>query len=144
MFSGKKPHILYLEDDRDSVELVKFMLGAAEIDMTAVESIEEALRMAQDGDFDLFLLDALLPSGYSYELCPELRAAAPGVPIVFYTALCFPAEIQQGADAGADAYLVKPFMGDLAETLMGVIEDAGRKPRDAGPEMMHHFRSAGI
>jgi DNA-binding response OmpR family regulator len=142
MISEQKAHILYLEDDPDSRDLVKFMLGAAGMDVTAVDSAEEALQLARDGGFDLFLLDALLPSGYSYDLCPELRLAAPTVPIVFYTALGFPAEVQQGADAGADAYLIKPFLGDLAETLMNVIKDSEYRHFDKGPATVNHYRSA--
>lgn len=120
-------HILYLEDDADSIELVKFTLGLAGMRVTAAESSDEALRLAGEESFDLILLDGLLPSGYSFDLCPEFRATAPGTPIVFYTALGFPTEIQQGADAGADAYLVKPFLGDLAETLTKIIENAEAK-----------------
>lgn len=142
MITGRKAHILYLEDDADSVELVRFTLSAAGIGVTVVGSAEEALDLAQREEFDLFLLDGLLPSGYSFDLCPELRTAAPSVPIVFYTALGFPAEVQQGSDAGADAYLVKPFLGNLADTLMKIIEDAKRNTYSSGPGTMNLFRSA--
>lgn len=137
----KKAHVLYLEDDADSIELVKFLLGAADIAVTSVESGDEALRLAETGNFDLFLLDGLLPSGYSFDLCPKLRAAAPGTPIVFYTALGFPADVRQGADAGADAYLVKPYGGDLADTL-GRIIDKARGRAVTIPMDFREFRSA--
>lgn len=142
MRPSTKPHILYLEDDIDSIELVRFTLEAAEMRLTAVDSAEEALHLAGEQEFDLFLLDGLLPSGYSFDVCPKLRIAAPGIPIVFYTALSFPDEVQQGTDAGADAYLVKPFMGDLAETLKEIIlQRSGSRP--ATPtENTDWFRSA--
>lgn len=142
MASARKAHILYLEDDADSVELVRFTLESAGIDVAVVDSGEKALQLVKDREFDLFLLDGLLPSGYSFELCPKLRAAAPSVPIVFYTALGYPSEVQQGTDAGADAYLVKPFMGDLAETLLGIIEEARSKNYRKGPGTPDFFRSA--
>ena len=135
-------HILYLEDDADSIELVRFTLESAGINITVAGTGEEALQLANDQEFDLFLLDGLLPSVYSFELCPKLRSASPNVPIVFYTALGFPAEVQQGTDAGADAYLVKPFMGDLAETLMRIIADARGRNYRTGPGTERHFRSA--
>jgi DNA-binding response OmpR family regulator len=144
MDTAQKAHILYLEDDPDSVDLVRFTLNSAGIDVTAIDSFDEALRLAQSGEFDLFLLDALLPSGLSYEICPGLRAAAPRVPIVFYTALGFPAEVQQGADAGADAYLIKPFMGDLAETLKRVISESRIKAYNSGPTIADDFRRAAL
>lgn len=142
MASLVKAHILYLEDDADSIDLVRFTLESAGMGLTVVGSGEEALRLASDQEFDLFLLDGLLPSGYSFELCPKLRAAAPNVPIVFYTALSFPTEIQQGTDAGADAYIVKPFMGDLAETLTRIIEDSGGSNYRTSPEAPDLFSSA--
>ncbi|MCC6327536.1 MAG: response regulator [Acidobacteria bacterium] len=119
------PHILYLEDDPDSVELVRFTLEAAGMHLTAGDSIEDFVRLASQQDFDLFLLDGLLPSGYSFEICPRLRSLAPLVPIVFYTALGFPDEVRKGTDAGADEYLIKPYMGDLAETLKKIIAQGG-------------------
>lgn len=137
MISPQNIHVLYLEDDQDSVELVKFTLGLAGMSVTAVDSVEEALRLAKEGDYDLFLLDGLLPTGYSFDLCPELREAAPTVPIVFYTALGFPTEVRQGADAGADAYLVKPFMGDLAETLATIVRDARNQSFDPNHAIPH-------
>lgn len=142
MASIEKAHILYLEDDPDSVELVKFTLAAAGMDLTVVDSPDEVLRLARSGDFDLFLLDGLLPSGYSFEICPQLREAAPDVPIVFYTALGFPDEVQQGTDAGADAYLVKPFMGNLAETLTEIMEGTKRPGHNNNPGTMNYFRIA--
>lgn len=141
MNTTPKPHILYLEDDPDSVELVRFTLHFAGMEITVVDTGGDALEMAKDGLFDLFLLDGLLPSGYSFDLCPKLRAAAPNVPIVFYTALGFPGEVQQGTDAGADAYLLKPFAGDLAETLLKIIEDSRTTGYNNGPRDPSMFRS---
>ena len=142
MTTFENANILYLEDDADSAELVKFMLNAAGMTVTVAESGEEALRLARTTNFDLFLLDGLLPSGYSFDLCPEFRKAAPTVPIVFYTALGFPAEVQQGADAGADAYLVKPFLGDLGETLWKIIHRARNRSYNNPQMLMDRFRSA--
>lgn len=134
--------ILYLEDDPDTVDLVRFTLESAGMDVTVADSGDEALAIARDGEFDLFLLDGLLPSGYSFDLCPELRAAAPGVPIVFYTGLGYPAEVQQGADAGADAYLIKPFTGDLSETLADIIARSRTHAYSAPPALMSRSREA--
>ena len=119
------PHdtkILYLEDDRDSIELVAFTLGLENIQVRSVSTAEEALELALTDDFDLYLLDGLVESGYSFELCRQLRESNPDVPVVFYTALGFPQDIREGVSAGADAYLVKPFVGDLAATIRHTIE----------------------
>ncbi len=115
--------ILYLEDDPSSIELVEFTLGLANMDVVSTASCEEAEWLACSRKFDLYLLDGLLPSGYSFDLCRKLRQTDPRVPIAFYTALGFPSEVEKGGDAGADAYLLKPFLGDLAETLATLIRD---------------------
>ena len=109
--------VLYLEDDQDSIELVTFTLGLDQIQVTPVSTCEEALELAMSRKFDLYLLDGLLDSGYSFELCRRLREFDPDAPVVFYTAHGFTQDIKDGVSAGADAYLVKPFAGDLAETL---------------------------
>ncbi len=140
--TSRRAHVLYLEDDADSVELVNYTLAAAGIAVTAVDSADQALQLAAEREFDLFLLDGLLPTGYSFDLCPKLRAAAPGTPIVFYTALGFPTEVQQGADAGADAYLVKPFLGDLAETLTAIMEGSRNKLYGANPNAVNELSRA--
>ncbi len=113
--------ILYLEDDPDSVELVSFTLGLDKIGVKAVSNAEEALESVMIEEFDLFMLDGLVDTGYSFELCRKLRKLCPSIPIAYYTALGFPQDIQNGLKAGADIYLVKPFVGDLAHTIRQAI-----------------------
>ena len=113
--------VLYVEDDEDTVEMVTYMLGMSGIEVVSVSSSNEAVRLAKDDLFDLYLLDGLLPAGYCFELCKELRENDPEVPIVFYSGLGFPADLKRGAEAGADLNLVKPYPGDLAETITETI-----------------------
>jgi DNA-binding response OmpR family regulator len=122
-----KMKVLYVEDDPDSIELVTFSLGLEQIEVTTASSAEAALAIAGQQKFDLYLLDGLLDSGYSYELCGRLREQDPDSPVVFYTALGFPQDIKKGVAAGADAYLVKPFVGDLAATLRRAVLDKKRQ-----------------
>ena len=123
MIEKRKISVLYLEDDQDSIELVTFTLGLDQIKVTAVSKFDHALELAASGNFDLYLLDGLVDSGYTFEFCRELRRAEPNAPIVFYSALGFPQDIKEGVAAGADAYLVKPFVGDLAQTLRRVMNE---------------------
>jgi two-component system, OmpR family, copper resistance phosphate regulon response regulator CusR len=123
MAAEKNINVLYLEDDQDSIELVKFTLGLDGINVRPVSTFEDALEMAQSGRFDLYLLDGLLQSGYSFDLCRQLRDLDPNVPIVFYSALGFPSDIKEGVSAGADVYLIKPFAGDLSATVRETIAE---------------------
>ena len=124
--------VLYLEDDEDTVEMVTFMLSLSGIDVVTVSSSKEAARLAKSEPFDLYLLDGLLPTGNSFDLCRELRRHDASVPVIFYSALGFPADIREGAEAGADAYLVKPYSGDLAETIQKTIARAKTNAASAG------------
>ncbi len=126
---------MYLEDEADSIELVTFTLGLGNFDITTVSSFDAAIEHAKSGRYDLYLLDGLVDSGYSFELCRKLKAIDPATPIVFYTALGFPQDIKDGVAAGADAYLVKPFSGDLAETLRRTIEE--KRLKMANPPAPH-------
>ena len=126
-------HVLYLEDDEDTIELVTFSLGLEKIMVTPVSSKDEALDRIRKENFDLYLLDGLVESGYSFDFCRQLREYDPYGPIVFYTALGFPQDVKEGVAAGADAYLIKPFVGDLAETLRKVIAEKTRSTRTILP-----------
>lgn len=125
--------VLYLEDDEDSVEMVTFMLSLSGIDVVAASTSKEAANLAKTENFDLYLLDGLLPCGNSLELCRELREYAPSTPIVFYSALGFQTDVQKGLEAGATAYLVKPYSGDLSQTILKIIGDAKINEKPAGP-----------
>ena len=104
-----KIRVLYLEDDEDSREMVTFMLNLSGIEVSSVTSSKDAARLAKSEIFDLYLLDGLLPTGDSLQLCRDLRADNPSTPIIFYSALGFQSDIQKGFEAGANDYLVKPF-----------------------------------
>lgn len=124
MTAGNEIRVLYLEDDEDTLEMVRFMLDLSGIEVASATTSDEAERLAKSGRFDLYLLDGLLPSGNSLNLCREMRKFSPSTPVVFYSALGFKEDIAKGLEAGADAYLVKPYSGDLAETILRVIEKA--------------------
>jgi len=67
------------------------------------------LRMALATTYDLLILDNLLPSLSGLEVCRQVRAHNPAVPILMLTALGETEDKIRGLDAGADDYLVKPF-----------------------------------
>lgn len=121
METPSKPNVLFLEDDADTRSLVQFSLEQAGINVFAVETVFQAWEVADANAIDLYLLDGLIPHGDSLELCRDLRSFAPTKPIVFYSGLAYEADIQKGIDAGATAYLVKPYSGDLAEEVLRYI-----------------------
>src|SRR5688500_13221714 len=107
-----KPTILFLDDDPDTREMVAVTLRLAGMNVILAKTRSEAWKLANEVWFELYLLDGLLPNGDSFQLCADLREFAPYTPIVFYSGLAFEKEIQRGFDAGANAYLTKPYDGN--------------------------------
>lgn len=101
-------HILYIEDHADTRELVTLVLGESNHRVTTACSIKDALGLAREQQFDLYILDSWLPDGTGIDLCQRLREFDHGTPIMFLSALAFEADKQAAFDHGAQRYLVKP------------------------------------
>lgn len=81
----------------------------------AVTTADHGLRgrdLARDGDFDLIVLDVMLPGIDGFEICRELRAAGLLTPVLFLTARDAPDDRIEGFVNGGDDYLTKPFSVD--------------------------------
>ena len=121
--------VLYVEDDPDSCDLVETMLRFANIDVTHTGSIDNAWKRAISESFDLYLLDGKVEDVRTLGLCGKLHQRSPQIPILFYSGLAGPDDIQEGLSAGAREYLVKPYFGDLAETVTNTV-NIGSARRD--------------
>ncbi|MEA2360763.1 MAG: two-component system, OmpR family, response regulator [Solirubrobacteraceae bacterium] len=86
----------------------------------------EALRRVRPGEFDVVVLDVMLPDVDGFEACRRLRTAGVWVPIIMLTARDAVDDRVRGLDAGADDYLTKPF--SLAELLARLRALARRGP----------------
>lgn len=121
--------ILYAEDNADSRDLVTMMCGLSNIEVVTSETVTEAWRLAQSEQFDLYLLDTRFPGEDGLELCRRLRSYAPHTPILIYSGNAYETDKKKGLAAGANDYLTKPFMGDLAETIRQSIEQTKKTMR---------------
>lgn len=121
MTQFKHKRVLYAEDDEDSRIMVTTMLGFASIDVTTARTIAEAWELGLPGKFDLYLLDSRFPDGSGVELCRRLHERDPQTPVVFYSGDVFETDVRTGLDAGARAYLAKPYIHDLSETILRTI-----------------------
>lgn len=122
--------ILIAEDEPDIRDLIALTLNFSGFDVVVAVDGEEALKYAQNEEFDLILLDVRMPRMSGYEVCRQLRQlpATKDVPIVFLSAKGQETEMQAGLDAGADEYILKPFApSKLAVDLKRILED--RVPR---------------
>ena len=106
--------ILIAEDERDIRDLVAFTLRFAGHEVFAASDGEEAVEMAPQVNPDLILMDVRMPRMTGYEAFKVMTANPDlkDIPVVFLSAKGQENEIQQGLDAGAEAYLLKPFAPD--------------------------------
>jgi two-component system OmpR family response regulator len=101
--------ILVVEDEPKMGELLSRGLCEEGFYAEVATTGQDALWLAETGDWDALVLDLMLPDLSGVEVCRRLRAARNWVPVLVLTARAeVPARVQ-GLDAGADDYLVKPF-----------------------------------
>ena len=115
--SETKCRILYVDDHEDSAEMLKLMLSAENFDVQIAQSMEEALAKAHAHQFDLYVLDKRLPDGSGTDLCRMLCETTPGVPCIFYSGDTYELHRQEAMAAGARAYVPKPDVDGLIETV---------------------------
>jgi len=102
-------HILIAEDEVRLASALQEILSAAGYDSTIVHDGIHALQQALRVDFDLILLDVMLPEKDGHAIASELRRLHVRSPILMLTAKSSVADKVQGLDAGADDYMTKPF-----------------------------------
>ncbi len=122
MQSPNRPRVLYADDNEDACLMLSTMLGFSSIETTSAKTIDEALRLAQAEQFDLYLLDTRFPEGSGLDLCKQLREFNPQTPIVFYSGNAYEHDKAKGLAAGADAYLVKPDSDTVAATIFRLLK----------------------
>lgn len=118
---AERIRVLYVEDNKDSFDMLQMMLSIAEIDLEPARSVADALTQAGSENFDLYLLDSGLPDGNGFSLCRTLRAVDPGVPILFYSGDAHSEKIKMAMDAGAHGYIIKPHSEKLAGTISQLV-----------------------
>ena len=101
--------ILIVEDDRKLARLLKKGLDEQRHSVTVAFDGAEGLEAAQYGEFDVLVLDVMLPGLDGFSIVRRLRAAGSTTPILLLTARDAPEDVVIGLDAGADDYLTKPF-----------------------------------
>jgi two-component system response regulator PilR (NtrC family) len=113
----KKCRILYVDDHDDSAEMLKLILADEDYDVDSARSMEQALQMTSENTFDLYVVDKRLPDGSGLELLKKLNELTPHVPCIVYTGDVYEVHRQEALAAGADAYVPKPDIEKLIETV---------------------------
>lgn len=104
------PHLLLVDDDSRLRGLLGRFLGEQGFRVTMAESAVDARDKLRFLDFDLMILDVMMPGETGLSLVESLRSyRAPTMPILLLTARGAPEDVVAGFEAGADDYLGKPF-----------------------------------
>lgn len=118
--------ILLAEDDLAQLEPLRAALSKAGHAVDAVEDGETAAWLLSDKNYDLLILDWMLPKVSGIALCQQYRKAGKTAPVLMLTAKDTTLDKVAGLDAGADDYLVKPI--DVMELLARVRALGRRSP----------------
>jgi DNA-binding response OmpR family regulator len=131
--AGKR--VLVVDDDVKTVELVKLYLNRDGYRVLTAYDGAEAIRLAQEGNPDLIVLDLMLPGIDGLEVCRTIREES-DVPIIMLTARTTDEDKLVGLELGADDYVTKPFSPrELAARVRVVLR---RLPGERGPIKIQH------
>jgi DNA-binding response OmpR family regulator len=104
--------ILLVEDDRKVAGFIEQGLREEGYVVDVARDGDEATTMAHVNDYDVILLDVVLPKKNGFQIAAELRREGRSTPILMLTSRDATEDVVRGLDAGADDYLPKPFQFD--------------------------------
>ena len=111
---GHGMRILVVEDDKKVASFLEKGLREEGYSVDVAHDGDDGLMKAHVHDYDLLLLDVMLPGKTGFEIVRELRTRENAVPVLMLTARDAQEDVVMGLDAGADDYLTKPFgFGEL-------------------------------
>lgn len=128
--------ILVVEDEIEFAKTVKAELDFEGYEVTLAHDGLTGLTTAREAEFDLILLDWMLPGLTGVEICRRLRQTSNQVPIIFLTAQNEICDRVSGLDAGANDYLTKPFS---IEELLARVRSTLRRRADNNRHKSEHI-----
>ena len=120
--------ILVIEDEKKSAQFLEKGLKESGYEVDTAEEGNAGLRHALDGNYDLLILDIMLPGRDGLSILDEVRKAGKRTPVLFLTAKDTVDDRVKGLELGADDYLVKPFaFSELLARIRSVIRRGGSR-----------------
>ncbi len=123
-------NILLVEDEPRVADFIDRGLRAENHGVTVAPTGREGIDLAKTGDFDVIVLDLMLPDMHGYDVCRRLRLEGNHTPILMLTAMDTAEDKIKGLKIGADDYLTKPF--DFDE-LLARLEALARRAHNFAP-----------
>ena len=134
------PRILLVDDEQSVQKLLAYPLRKEGYEVVPALDGREALERLRDHDFDLVVLDVMLPRVDGFDVCRQIRARST-VPIIMLTAKTEEIDKVLGLELGADDYITKPFSvrefrsrvkAVLRRAALGRVDESGEEPIDDG------------
>ena len=122
--------VLVVDDEKLIVKGIRFSLEQDGMEVDCAYDGEEALEMIRNKEYDIILLDVMLPKLTGFEVCQQVREFS-GVPIVMLTAKGEDMDKILGLEYGADDYIIKPFnILEVKARLKAIIRRTSPKPKE--------------
>lgn len=111
MKSGSDIHVLIVDDVAENIQVAMNILREESYTFSFASDGQEALDLIKAGDFDLILLDIMMPKINGYDVCIEMKKLAnkKDTPVIFLTAKADADSVARGFEVGGVDYIVKPF-----------------------------------
>ena len=133
--ADRAPRILLVDDEQPIQTLLSFPLQRDGYEVVQASDGREALARFSEQQFDLVVLDLMLPRMDGLEVCKRLRAKGSTVPIIMLTAKSEEIDKVLGLELGADDYITKPFsMREFRSRVKAALRRAGMAHPEADDE----------
>ena len=137
----KNSRILLVEDDPNFGNVLRDYLGLHDYEVTLAKDGLEGFVMFKNNEYDLCILDVMMPRKDGFSLAEDIRKTNSQIPIIFLTAKTMKEDVLRGYQVGADDYLTKPF--DSEVLLYKIKAIFQRKDKESVKEEENHDFSIG-
>ena len=125
----KSPEILIVDDNPEIREVLHILLGGEGFGITEAKDGNTAISAVREREFDLIILDIMMPGLNGYQTCMEIRKNS-NAPILFLSAKTQEGDKMLGFSSGGDDYLAKPFSyNELVSRAKALIREIMGKQR---------------
>ena len=118
-----KCRILCVDDHEDSSQLLKLLLAESDYEVSIAATMNEAIRLAQATNFDLYVMDKYLPDGSGIDLCRQLADLTPNVPCILYTGDAYEIHREEALAAGVHVFIPKPDLDALIDAVHKLLSE---------------------
>jgi len=126
--------ILIVEDEKPMAEAIRYSLEKESFAADVANDGDDGLRMFESGDYDLVILDIMLPGTDGLEICKKIRQSG-RTPVIILTAKDSELDRVIGLELGADDYVTKPFsMRELMARVRAILRRSNEAPEE--PRML--------